>query len=46
MNVLALLKVIESYNEIKSGLYFFCNKTKTIRTNTDNCDRKSAEKNF
>ena len=29
MNVLALLKVIESYNE-KSGIYFFCNEGYTI----------------
>ena len=40
MNVLALLKVIESYDE-KSGIYFFCNKVKY--TNKDNCDRKSLE---
>ena len=37
MNVLALLKVIESYNE-KSGMYFFV--MKAIHTNKDNCDRK------
>ena len=42
MYVLALLKVIESYNE-KSGIYFFV--TKAIHTNKDKCDRKSAEKN-
>ena len=42
MYVLALLKVIESYNE-KSGIYFFF-VTKAIHTNKDNCDRKSAEK--
>ena len=42
MYVLALLKVIESYNE-KSGIFFFV--TKAIHTNKDNCDRKSAEKN-
>ena len=42
MNDLALLKVRESYNE-KSGAYFY--GTKAIRTNKDNCVRKSAEKN-
>ena len=42
MNVLALLKDIESYNE-NSGTYLFCYEG---YTNKDNCDRKSAEKNF
>ena len=39
MNVLALLKVIESYKE-KSDIYFFVTKA-----NKDNCDWKLAEKN-
>ena len=43
MYVLALLKVIESYNE-KRGIYIIF-VTKAIHTNKDNCDRKSAEKN-
>ena len=42
MYVLALLKVIVSYNE-KSGTIFFV--TKAILTNKDDCDRKSVEKN-
>ena len=42
MNVLALLKVLELYNE-KRGIYFFV--TKAIHTNKDNCDLKSAENN-
>ena len=42
MNVLALLKFIESYNE-KIGIYFYV--TKALHINKDNCDRKSAEKN-
>ena len=37
MNVLALLKVIESYNE-KSAIYFFVSKA--IHTNKGNCDKK------
>ena len=42
MYVLALLKVIESYNEKEVYILFV---TKAIHTNKDNCDRKSAEKN-
>ena len=42
MNVLAILKVLESYNE-KSYIFFLV--TKAIHKNKDNCDRKSAEKN-
>ena len=42
MNVLAILKVIESFNE-KSYIFFFV--TKAIHKNIDNFDRKSAEKN-
>ena len=38
VNILAILKVIELYNE-KSGRYFFCNKG---YTNKDNCDQKLA----
>ena len=43
MNVLAILKVIESFNE-KSYIFFFV--TKAIHKNIDNFDRKSAEKMF
>ena len=43
VNVLAISKVIESYNE-KSVIHFFV--TKAIHTNKDNCGRKSAEKMF
>ena len=42
VNVLAILKVIESYNE-KSDILFFV--TKAIHKNKDNFDRKLAEKN-
>ena len=42
MYVLALLKVIESYNKKVVYIFFV---TKAIYTNKDNCDRKSAEKN-
>ena len=41
MNVLALLKVIESYNEKVVYIFFV---TKAIHTNKENCDKKSAEK--
>ena len=44
MNVLALLKVIESYNE-KNGIYMYFFVTMAIHANKDNCDLKSAEKN-
>ena len=41
MNILALLKVIESYNKKVVEIFL----TKTIHTNKDNCDKKLAEKN-
>ena len=43
VNVLAILKVIESYNE-KSDIFFFV--TKAIHKNKDNCDQNLLKKMF